>query len=94
MLRTRRRRAADLMLTSGSVCTVVAGMAAIDENAREAIVSFLAGDHGVQVAALTGRTQGYSRLVVSTISGYHNEHAALLTFAVAALVLFIFMLRT
>ena len=94
MVRSRGRRAPDLMLTTGSVCTVMAGMAAIDVNAREAIMGFIAGDHGAQLGTLASRAQGYSSLVVSTFIQYRNDHAVMMAFAVVALVLFVFMFRT
>jgi hypothetical protein len=79
----------------GGVSVLLLGLAAIDERVRGQIVSLLRG--GAPSAELTSvgeQVEGLAVTVMQALRHQSIEHAPLVIFALAAMVLVLFMLRT
>jgi hypothetical protein len=81
-------------MSAGSVCAVVVGMVAINDDVRENLASVLNSDRSRDLAMIGARAQGVTRVVTQVVGSYGSEHAVLVGFGCVALVLVVCMLRT
>lgn len=86
------RRFRDGMLSVAGLSVVVAGMAAIDKTFRGALVELVDGRLPFTVPDL--RLQHVTRTFTDTIGLPGGSHVPLLGFGLAAVVLFVLMIRT
>jgi hypothetical protein len=89
-----RRRFADAIAATGSVCVVVAGISAIDDDVRGFLVNVFTGDRVGDVEMISNRVYSGVGLVFPAVGNYYSAHTPLVLFALAALALVTFMLRT
>lgn len=83
-----------LTATAG-VCAVVVALAALDVRVREQLASMLAGRGATgEFANFSNRLHDFVMTAFLALRDQSIEHAALALFALAALVLFMFMTRT
>jgi hypothetical protein len=80
------------MMVAGSGCVLVAIVAAFDENARGHISGVLTGQAVSELSGLGARLQHAIHTVTETV-GIQNIDSTMGMFAVAALVLLVFMLN-
>jgi len=94
-MNTVRRVVGDGLITAGSAGLLVMALVLFDERARAQIESVLDPHH--PAAALSGagsRASEILAIIVVAVRYQSLEHAPLVIFAVAALILTVFMLRT
>jgi hypothetical protein len=90
-----RRAASGFITTGAGVCAIVVGLAVIDERVRSEVAALVAGRAGTgELAGFGARAQDLGLLAVQAVRDQSIEHAPLTLFALAALVLFVLMLRT
>jgi hypothetical protein len=77
------------------VCALVVALAAIDSRVRDQLTALIAGraPSGELVTAAS-RAQDFGYTILQAVRDQSIEHAALTIFALGALVLVLFMLRT
>jgi hypothetical protein len=80
------------MMVAGSGCVLVAIVAMFDENARGHISGVLTGQATTELSGLGVRLQHAIHTVSQTV-GFENIDSTMGMFAVAALVLLVFMLN-
>jgi hypothetical protein len=79
----------------GGVSVLLLGLAAIDERVRGQIVSLLRGGApSAELASVGEQVEGLAVTVMQALRHQSIEHAPLVIFALAAMVLVLFMLRT
>ena len=79
----------------GGVSVLVLGLAAIDERVRGQIVSLLRGGApSAELASVGDQLENLAMTLLQTLRHQSIEHAPLVIFALAAMVLVLFMLRT
>lgn len=90
-----RRTARSFVTTAAGVSAIVAGLVVIDPRVREQAVS-LASGHGPtgEFVSAGERMQHLGYVAMQAVRDQSIEHAPLTLFALAALVLFVLMLRT
>jgi hypothetical protein len=83
------------MTSIAGVCAVVVALAAIDARVREQVTALAAGrGPSGELVTLTQRVQDLTFTVLQAVRDQSIEHAALTIFALGALVLLLFMMRT
>jgi hypothetical protein len=79
----------------GGVSVLLLGLAAIDERVRTQIASLLRGEGPTsQLQSVGDQMESLARTLLLAIRHQSIEHAPLVIFALAAMVLVLFMLRT
>jgi hypothetical protein len=94
-MNTVRRRVGDGLITAGSAGLLVMALVLFDDRARLQIESVLDPNH--PAAALSGagsRASEILAIIAVAVRSQSLAHAPLVIFAVAALILTVFMLRT
>ena len=77
------------------VCLVVGAMAAIDSRVRDELTALISGRTPTgELMTLTQCVQEFTYTILQVVRDQSIEHAALTIFAMGALVLLLFMLRT
>jgi hypothetical protein len=77
------------------VCAVIVALAAIDSRVREHLTGLLAGRASSgELMTMTARVQDFGYTILQAVRDQSIEHAALTIFAMGALVLVLFMMRT
>ena len=77
------------------VCAVIVGLAAIDVRVRDQLSALLSGrGPSGELMTATARLQEIGLTILQAVRDQSIEHAALTIFALAALVIVMFMLRT
>jgi hypothetical protein len=90
-----RRAISDSMLTAGGALAVVIGLVVIDDRVRHEIANQLTvARPSVELASMGPRLRDLAMVLFQAAHAQSLAHAPLLIFAVAGLVLFLFMLRT
>ncbi len=89
-------RATSGFLTTGTgVLAIVVGLAVIDERVRSEVAALAAGHAGGgEIAGVGSRVSELGLIALQAVRDQSIEHAPLTLFALAALVLFVLMLRT
>jgi hypothetical protein len=90
-----RRATTGFITTGAGACAILVGLAIIDDRVRAEIAGLASGRAGageLQSAGLRIRELGL--VVLYAVRDQSIEHAPLTLFALAALVLFVLMLRT
>lgn len=83
------------LTAAGGVCALVAGLAVIDDRVREHVGRVATSNAAaVELATVGERAQAFLLIVIQAVRDQSIEHAPLVIFALAALVLVLFMLRT
>lgn len=84
------------IVTSGAgLSAIVIGLAVIDERARASFASLASGrGGGDEIAGVGARLEELGLVIAHAVRDQSIEHAPLTLFALAALVLFVLMLRT
>jgi hypothetical protein len=83
------------MTSIAGVCAVVVALAAIDSRVREQVTALAsARAPSGELVTLTHRVQDLTFTVLQAVRDQSIEHAALTIFALGALVLLLFMMRT
>ncbi len=78
-----------------SITSLVIGLAAIDGRVREQLAWLMSGrGPSNEMVSAGSRLQGFLAVIAEAVRDQSMEHAALVIFALAALVLVLFMLRT
>jgi hypothetical protein len=90
-----RRAFSDSMLTAGGALGVVIGLVVIDERVRHEIaMQMTVARPSVELAGMGARFRDLAMVLMQAAHDQSLAHAPLVIFAVAGLVLFLFMLRT
>ncbi len=89
-----KRRSGEILIKAGSLCVLVIGMAALNEDLRRHLMNALAGDRASEWAFVAGPTEQLTRQLFATLSDYQLAHGPLVAFGVVGVVLLGFMLRT
>jgi hypothetical protein len=77
------------------MCALVLGLAAIDARVRAQVANVLSGrGPSGELVEAGGRMQDLAAVMLQAIQDQSIEHAPLVIFAVAAMILVLFMLRT
>ena len=85
---------ADKLLNVGGLCVVLAGMCFVNEDARQWTGRVLGGDFSAELSLITKRAFSISQGITDSLGGYASDHVMLAAFAIGAVVLVAFMLRT
>lgn len=95
ILRMRRRTVYGGVTAAAGVCALVTGLALIDERVRDQIVRIMRGKAPTDELVSAGeRATDLMTMVMQAVRDQSIEHAPLVVFSVAALVLVLFMTRT
>jgi hypothetical protein len=89
-----RSRAADAMVSAGSLCTLAAGTSIISPEVRAAIANVIAGDPAGHVSALASRALEFAHTLSGVAGDYRLDNTPLVGFGVVAVVLTVMMCRT
>jgi hypothetical protein len=89
-----RRVMSDAMMTAGSALALIAGLVMIDANVREQISLRLSRPSAATLAATGAGVRDLTAVVWTAARDQTLAHAPLAIFALAAVVLTLFMLRT
>ena len=90
-----RRVTSGFITTSAGGCAILVGLAIIDERVRSEVAALASGRAGAgELESFGGRVQELGLLAIYAVRNQSIEHAPLTLFALAALVLFVLMLRT
>jgi hypothetical protein len=80
---------------AGGMCAVLIGLAAIDGRVRGQVAQVLSGrGPSGEILEAGGRMQDLAAIMLQAAQDQSIEHAPLVIFAVAAMILVMFMLRT
>ena len=80
-------RIQDAILSAGGLALLVAGLAAINSDARRHIAQVMVGDTR-ELAVAVAPIHRAARIAVATLNDYQTDNGALFAFGVAAVVLF------
>lgn len=90
-----RRPFAGLVSAAGGIFALLVGLAAIDLRVRDQIARALAGEGATQeIASVGSRVEELAWIVAHAVRDQSIEHAPMVIFALAAMVLLLFMTRT
>jgi hypothetical protein len=89
-----RRAISDAMMTATSALILVLVLVAFDDNVRDQVTQQLASHPADAIAGVSERGREIVAIVVASAHEQSLMHAPLLLFAVAGVVLVLFMLRT
>jgi hypothetical protein len=90
-----RRPFTGALPAAGGVAALIAGLAAIDERVRDQIVMLVrGGGPSREIVTVGNRFQELVMILVQAVRDQSIEHAPLVIFALAAMILVLFMLRT
>jgi hypothetical protein len=90
-----RRSLTGGVATAAGIGAVVVGLAVIDDRVRAQLTALVTGRGSTgEIGSLTAHTQALAYTMVLVVRDQSIEHAPLAIFALAALVLVLFMLRT
>lgn len=90
-----KRATSGFITTGAGLCAIVVGLAVIDERVRHEVAAFATGRaNSAEIAGFGTRAQELGLLAIQAVRDQSIEHAPLTLFALAALVLFVLMLRT
>jgi hypothetical protein len=79
----------------GGACGLVLGLAIIDDRVRDQLARLLSGGGPTrELASAGGRAQELTEILVDAVRDQSIEHAPLVIFALAAMLLVLFMIRT
>jgi hypothetical protein len=91
----RKRAIGDALISVASLCALVALLATFDVQVRQQIMMRVGNDRpAVQVANAEATVRNLASVVFVAAREQSIEHAPLVIFVLAAIVLFLFMLRT
>ena len=91
----RKRAIGDTLISMGTLCVLIAMLAAFDARVREQIsMRVSAGQPAAQVANAEATVRNLASVVILAARDQSIEHAPLVIFVLAATVLLLFMLRT
>jgi hypothetical protein len=85
-----------VITATGGICALVAGLAIIDERVRGQLASMVTNRPAAssELASVGDRLQDFLFVATQAVTDQSIEHAPLVIFALAALVLVLFMTRT
>ena len=89
-----RRAISDAFMTATSALVLLLVLVAFDDNVREQVAHQLSSHPATVVATLSERGREIAAILVASAHEQSLMHAPLLLFALAGVVLVIFMLRT
>jgi hypothetical protein len=90
-----RRATTSFITTSSGLGAIVVGLAVIDERVRSEVGALLAGRATAgELAGFGARLQDLALIAIQAVRDQSIAHAPLTLFALAALVLFVLMMRT
>jgi hypothetical protein len=90
-----KRAIGDAMISVGAVCALIVSLVAFNAPLREEIsMRVNAGRPAVQAANLESTVRNVASILFVAVRDQSIEHAPLVLFVLAAIVLFMFMLRT
>lgn len=90
-----KRVTSSAITTGAGLAAIVAGLAIIDERVRSEFASIASGHaSGTELAGAGARVGDLGFVMLQAVRDQSIEHAPLTLFALAALVLFVLMLRT
>ena len=89
----RRQQFTQGVLSVGSMGVLIAAMAAIDETFRGRLLGILNGESSNQLALAGVSLQRVAHAVMETVGDYRAAHSPLMFFVLAAVALFLLMLR-
>jgi hypothetical protein len=94
MYAIRRPSLAGITTAAGGFCVVVLGLAILDERVRAEIMRIVSNrGPSTGLVEAGARMESFAMIVMHAIRYQSIEHAPLVIFALAALVLLLFMLR-
>jgi hypothetical protein len=95
VMRSMKRVTSSVITTGAGLSASVVGLAIIDERVRSEFAAIVSGHpSGTELAGAGARVGDLGFVVLQAIRDQSIEHAPLTLFALAALVLFLLMLRT
>lgn len=90
-----RRPFSSGLATAGGLCALVVGLAAIDDRVRDQVArAFTSGGPTEEFASVGSRIQEMAMIAAQAVRDQSIEHAPMVIFALAAMVLVLFMTRT
>lgn len=90
-----RRPISTALAAAGGVCAVLIGLAAIDDRVRYQIASaFARRGPTEEIASVGSRLEEMAAVIAQAVRDQSIEHAPMVMFALAAMVLLLFMTRT
>ena len=90
-----RRRTISFITTATGACSIVVGLAVIDERVRGEVAALLSGRAGSgEIVGFGGRVEELGLIAMQAVRDQSIEHAPLTLFALVALILFVLMFRT
>jgi hypothetical protein len=84
----------EALLSAGTVIVLLTALVAFDDRVREQISQRFMAHPSAELASAGHQMGSIATVIVRAARDHSIEHAPLLIFAVAATVLFLFMLRT
>jgi hypothetical protein len=91
----RKRAIGEALISVGSLCVLIAALAAFDPRVREQFsMRLAAGQPAAQVASAEATVRSLVSVVFVAAREQGIEHAPMVIFVLLAVVLFLFMLRT
>jgi hypothetical protein len=94
MAEVRIDRVVERIMVTGSGCALLATLAAFDDTVRGRLFGVFTGSAPSELSMAGAQLQRVMRMASESIGYSGTEHATLVYFAVAAVVLFGLMLRT
>lgn len=82
------------LIGAGSVCVLVAGIAALSDEVNLAVWGVIKGEPLVELSLGGWRLARIASMVTETLSSYAGDHTSLVLYGLGALVLVGLMLRT
>lgn len=90
-----RRPFSSGLAAAGGLCALVIGLAAIDDRVRDQVArAFISGGPTEEIASVGSRLQEMAMIAAQAVRDQSIEHAPMVIFALAAMVLVLFMTRT
>ncbi|HEY2905706.1 MAG TPA: hypothetical protein VGJ29_07375 [Vicinamibacterales bacterium] len=92
--RTMRRAWTETFVSVGCLGALIATLAFFDERVRQQLFDLGSNPRSTGLAYGTGRLHAFVSMLYYIARDQSQQHTVLMTFAIAAIVLFIFMLRS
>ena len=89
-----KRAIGDALISMGALCALIVILATFNAPLREQIAMRVGGQPGVQASNMEATVRNLASILFVAARDQSIEHAPLVLFVLAAIVLFMFMLRT
>ena len=89
-----RRTLTETFVSVGCLGALIATLAVFDERVRQQLIDFGSNPHANGLVFGTSRVRGFVSMLYFIARDQSQQHGLLMMFAIGAIVLFVFMLRS